>query len=281
MMVSASTIRHAAAAAFLAMVSGPALAGCGDDPAPCAISGGTYHTMLPEGLDAGDPPPPALVFLHGWGGSGDGTFKMRAMVKAFLDKGYAVIAPDGQPRSGDRGGRTWAVVPAMRGARDDAGFVVDVADDAATRFHLDRKRMVLAGFSLGGSMTTYVACRTPGAFAAFAPVAGSFWNPLPQDCAGPTRLFHTHGRADGTVPMAGRRLRIGLEQGDVLKSLDILAALDGCAPGAEPLPKREIYDRTRWTGCKPGASLDLALHPGGHGVPKGWADMVLDWLAAG
>ena len=33
----------------------------------------------------------------------------------------------------------------------------------------------------------------------------------------------------------------------------------------------------RWTSC-PGGRLDLMLHPGGHGVPKGWLTRALDWF---
>ena len=33
-----------------------------------------------------------------------------------------------------------------------------------------------------------------------------------------------------------------------------------------------------WTDCAPDASLTLALHPGGHAIPKDWAELALDWL---
>ena len=39
----------------------------------------------------------------------------------------------------------------------------------------------------------------------------------------------------------------------------------------------EFWQRT-WTGCAPGSALTFVLHPDGHEVPAGWADMALDWF---
>ena len=36
--------------------------------------------------------------------------------------------------------------------------------------------------------------------------------------------------------------------------------------------------RRSWTSCAVGSALELALHPGGHAIPDGWAPMVADWL---
>ena len=265
---------------FLALIwNAPAQAGCVDRPEPCKIAGGSYHIVMPETLPADGSPPPAVVFLHGHGGSGAGMLSIRAMTDTFQGRGYAVIAPDGLPRE-DGKGNSWAVVPGRAAPRDDAAFVVAVADDAARQFGLDRSQMLLAGFSLGGSMTSYVACDYPAAFAAYAPVAGSFWRPLPERCTGPVRLFHTHGTADGTVPLAGREIRPGIAQGDVFDSLRIFARTDSCRAEPEPLPAEGRFARSHWRACTPdgAASVDLALHDGGHRIPAGWAEMILQWL---
>lgn len=256
-----------------------AQAGCADQPEPCQIDQGTYHLVLPDSLPQDGSKPPAIVFLHGYGGTGAGMLTIGAMTKAFLGQGFAIIAPDGLPRE-QGAGESWAVVPGRAAPRDDVAFVISAADDAARRFGLDRSRMLLAGFSLGGSMTSYVACEHPEAFAAYAPVAGSFWKPLPASCAGPVRLFHTHGTADTTVPLTGREIQPGIAQGDVFKSLRIFARTDGCAVEPSALPDDGPFTRSHWQGCTPGgaASVDLALHPGSHGIPPGWADMILNWL---
>jgi polyhydroxybutyrate depolymerase len=262
-----------ALAAALA-TAGAAGAGCGPVAEPCAVAGGTYHVELPAGT-AG--PLPALLFLHGWGGTGEGTLSNRGMVQAFLARGYAVIAPDGQMRANGQG-RTWDFLPEREVRRDETAFLRAVADDAARRFGLDRGRMLLAGFSIGGSMTSYLACADPAAFAAYAPVAGSFWRPHPVACAGPVRLLHLHGWTDVTVPLEGRDVG-GATQGDVFAAMEIWRATNGCtalrpdAFGAEG----DIL-RRRWTDCTPGSALEFALHPGAHGIPPGWAALAMDWF---
>ena len=269
-------------AAFVLAMSGTiARAGCGDEEAACEIAGGTYHVELPE--DRAEEPA-ALMFLHGWGSSGEGTLTMRGVVDAALERGYAVIAPDGIPREG-RSGRTWAFHPERPQRRDEIAFLTAVRDDAAERFGLDPGRMLLAGFSIGGSMTSYLACAEPDAFAAYAPVSGSFWRPHPETCAGPVRLLHTHGWRDPVVPLEGRLLRgdsldapNAVAQGDVWHAMDLWRQAGGCRLQADEFASDDTYWRKDWTSCSDGAALGFALFDGGHGVPPGWADMALDWF---
>jgi polyhydroxybutyrate depolymerase len=264
-----------ASALALVLIAGSASAACGPDSGPCAIPGGTYHIVLPDGASG---PIPAILLLHGYGGEGLGTIRNKPMVNLMLDRGYAVIAPDGQPRdNGD--GRTWDFHPDRPATRDETAFLIAVADDAASRFDLQRDQMLLAGFSIGGSMTSYVACARPDAFAAYAPVAGSFWRPHPARCAGPVRLFHTHGKADRTVPLEGREIMPGFVQGNVFEAMEIWRMANAC-PSADPDATHTlgIYTIQDWTGCDPDAALSFALHEGGHSIPKGWAQMAMDWF---
>jgi polyhydroxybutyrate depolymerase len=256
----------------MATLATPAAADCAGAAAACDIPGGTYHIVLPEaaGSDL-----PAILLLHGYGGEGLGTIRNR-MVDLMRDRGYAVIAPDGQPRqNGD--GRTWDFHPDRPATRDEIAFLTAVADDAAARFGLRRDRMLLAGFSIGGSMTSYLACAAPQAFAAYAPVAGSFWRPHPAGCAGPVRLLHTHGTADRTVPLEGREIMPGFVQGNVFDAMDIWRATNGCT-GGDRTSTQGIYRVQRWENCGPGTDLRFALHGGGHSIPKGWAAMAVDWF---
>lgn len=265
-----------ASALALLLMTGVAHADCGPEAGACKIAGGTYHIALPDGAKG---PVPAIFLLHGYGGEGLGLIRNK-MVGLMTGRGYAVIAPDGQPRD-DGEGRSWDFHPDRPATRDETAFLMAVADDATTRFGLQRDRMLLAGFSIGGSMTGYVACAKPQAFAAYAPVAGSFWRPHPDHCAGPVRLFHTHGKADRTVPLEGREIMPGFVQGNVFEAMDIWRAADGCASDKPDATRTlGIYTIEDWTRCAPGASLSFALHEGGHSIPKGWAQMAVDWFEA-
>lgn len=278
MSLRALLLRFLSLAGLLLAAAGPAAALCAGDPAPCTVSGGTYHIALPPQEARGEGPVPALLWLHGAGGHGVSVVENAGMRDRWLARGWAVIGADGMERPG-RFGTGWSFHPDRPKQRDEIAFLKSVADDAAARFGIDRDRVLLAGFSIGGSMTSYAACAEPGAFAAYAPVAGAFWRPHPEGCAGPVRLFHTHGWSDTVVPLEGRPLGGGrIYQGDVFHSLLLWREANGCdqlRPDAFDTEGR--FWRRRWTDCAPGTALELALHTGGHAVPLGWSAMILDW----
>lgn len=264
-----------ALSAIAALHATTAAADCNGNPNPCQIASGTYHIVLPDGATG---PVPAILLLHGYGGEGLGAIRNKGMVNLMLARGYAVIAPDGQKRDNGRG-RTWDFHPDRPATRDETAFLIAVADDAAATFGLQRDKMLLAGFSIGGSMTSYVACQAPDAFAAYAPVAGSFWRPHPTQCAGPVRLFHTHGTADRTVPLTGREIMPGFVQGNVFEAIDIWRKTNDCPHADAGLSETQgIYTIRHWTNCLPETDLQFALHDGGHSIPKGWAQMAMDWF---
>lgn len=121
-------------------------------------------------------------------------------------------------------------------------------------------------------MVAYVACRSPSAFKAYAPVSGNFWKPEPKSCAGPVNYLHTQGAADTTMPIAGRSVGKGLRQANLLESLATFARASGCGDAEV----KSAITR-KWKACN--SSLRLVMHGGGHSVPRFWAGTVLDWFA--
>jgi polyhydroxybutyrate depolymerase len=220
------------------------------------------------------------VFLHGYAGSSAGIMKNGAMRAALADRGYALVVPEGQPTPGRPDRLNWSVRDGRPFPRDDIAFLAEVLDDAARR-GVDRGRVLLAGFSRGGSMVWDVACHAPGTARAYAPVAGAFWEPLPARCAGPVALFHTHGWTDRVVPIEGRAVAGGTRiQGDAFASLRILRAALGCdpqMPDAMPVAEDGTLWFREWLSC-PAGRIDLMLHPDGHRLPTGWLEQALDWF---
>ena len=274
------TMMAAVAAFFHAALP---VAACSTDTA-CNIENGTYFIAMPEPTEDAVP---AVVFIHGFGGSGDGVMRNRGMVDAITSRGYAVIAPSGLKRPGRSGG-SWSFHPDRTQRRDEVSFLTAVRDDAIARHGIDADRIILSGFSIGGSMTAYLACTAPEAFSAYAPLGGNFWRPHPVDCAGPVRMLHTHGWTDGTVPLEGRVLRgedsrdpEALVQGDVFEALAIWRETNRCFQlKADRFDTDGFFLRRSWERCAPGSALEFALFPGGHVIPQGWADMILDWYEA-
>ncbi|MEM7717569.1 MAG: alpha/beta fold hydrolase [Pseudomonadota bacterium] len=266
------------AVAFLGLVS-PATA-CSINTS-CKIDDRAYFIAMPDDAAA---PVPAVVYIHGWGGSGNGALRNDAMVSSYLDRGYAVIAPNGMPRQ-NGGGRSWAFHPSSERQDADIAFLAAVRDDAAKRFGLDPDRIILAGFSIGGSMTAYTACLDPDSFSAYAPIGGNFWRPHPTECAGPVRLLHTHGWTDGTVPLEGRvvnRLPAddpnAFAQGDIFYALNLWRDTNGCRHlKADRFANSGPFMRRAWDRCDTGSALEFALFDGGHVVPPEWPALVIDW----
>ncbi|MEM6408647.1 MAG: alpha/beta fold hydrolase [Pseudomonadota bacterium] len=258
------------------LLANSAQAGCADLEDTCKTDLGEYHIALPDGVEN----PPALIFLHGAGGSG----KMAIGMTAALERGYALIGPNGIKRPGSRFGSSWSFHPEREDFRDEETFMREVIADATETHGIDPGRILIGGFSIGGSMTSYLACETPDIAAAFAPVGGSFWRPHPDldACQAPVKLFHTHGWRDMTVPLEGRVLGNGtIAQGDVFYAMQVWRKTNGCENfRATDFDTSDRFWRRSWQSCAAGA-LELVLHPGAHGVPRGWSDMALDWFEAG
>lgn len=248
---------------------------CGDAEHPCAVETGTYHLILPEGEPRG-----AVMLLHGGGGRGQGLLRTN-LARQSVERGFVFIAPNGI-HPGNRFPNNWSVRAKNTNFQtDDTVFLNDVLDDVAAKTGTDRSKMLLAGFSRGGSMVWDVACHAPDMARAYAPSAGAFWDDLPESCVAPVDLFHTHGWNDRTVPLEGRPLREGtVHQGDVWASLKILRETNGCTSRQ---PTRSVVEGERWfkhwEDCDAGR-IDLMMHPGGHGSPSDWAPRILDWFEA-
>jgi polyhydroxybutyrate depolymerase len=270
----------AAVAAMLIVTTGAAAAPCGDAQTPCLVPLGGYHVAVPDGPAADGGKRPAVLFFHGAGGLGANVLDRHSYLRPFVEAGYAVIGPNGLMRPGNAFGTGWSFRPEGPQQRDELAFAKQVIDDAEERFAVDRRRVLVAGFSIGASLVWYLACRQPGLGAAYAPIAGGFWRPHPTHCAGPVDLLQTHGWRDRTVPLEGRPLRGDLVQGDIFEGLQLWRKVDGCS-GLRPdsFETGAVFWRRSWTVCESGRQLSLALHPSDHDeVPKEWAEMARGWF---
>ena len=180
----------------------------------------------------------------------------------------------------DRDGAYWSL-GARPPVRDEDGFLEQILADAAPRFHLDRSRVFVTGFSMGAGLVWQLACRNPAAFAAYGPIAGGFWNGSPKACVGPVRLLLTHGWRDDAVPIEGWEQEPDLVEGGAFDGAQFWRRVSGC-PDAHAGKYAAVggFWLRSWTGCAPGSALTFVLHPGGHEVPAGWAAMALDWFEA-
>ena len=248
---------------------------CGDASSPCEVENGGYHLALPQS----GAPKGIVMHLHGGGGTGKGMLKS-GLAREASARGYVFVAPNGEHPE-QRWKRDWSVrADSMRFNRDDREFLTTVMNDVKGKTGLTTAPVLLAGFSRGGSMVWNIACDKPDFADAYAPIAGAFWDTLPSSCNGPVRLFHTHGWNDRTVPLEGRSFG-AIVQGDVWASLKILRETNGCG---KRQPEKNSFDGDfwlrHWTDCDAG-NIELLLHKGGHGAPRGWASRIMDWFESG
>lgn len=171
----------------------------------------TYAAHVPEG----DGPFPTVVLLHGWGANAHDLLGFAP----FLHGGQAlVLCPQGQvsiPIGRAMRGYGWFhLVPGQppnpeefqRGADALRAFV----DQAIERYPVDRERIVVMGFSQGGTMAYDLALRDPGRYAGMAALAS--WFPgiladtlprLPEHEGFPVLVLH--GTRDDRLPIERAR----------------------------------------------------------------------------
>lgn len=256
-------------------LAGPAYAddqpGCGGET-PCMLDGGEYYIHLPQDR-AGDEPLGAIFYLHGHRGKAVNAIRNQGFQRMADKLGVAFVAVQGV-------NGTWSFPTAPRNLRDESVFFDKVLSDLEDRFEVERDKTMLSGFSSGGFMTWYLACENAGRFSGYAPIAGAFWEPLPENC--PTDnpyLFHVHGTSDTVVPLAGRWLGGGQwKQGDVFESFDVWRRQNGLSEASSEKLTDGNLECQRW--APEGGLFELCLHDGGHSVEAKWIERAWTELGA-
>ncbi|NQW08590.1 MAG: hypothetical protein HQ481_01720 [Alphaproteobacteria bacterium] len=248
------------------------------NPVTIEIGDRSYVAHVPPDWD-GTKPLGVVVFFHGFGQRGMTVMKNKSTLEAFSRANVLVVAPDGQGNA-DGQRRRWRHqgAPYFERLLDDDTFIETVLADVAARWPIDARRRWASGFSIGGSMAWHMACFRADLFSAFIPVAGAFWRPHPETCpAGPVAIRHTHGTSDTVVPMTGRVIREVYRQGDVREGIAFWRRQNGCAAEPSRIEHAEQLRCEVWADCGSHREVQLCLHDGNHGIPKGWAPAAIAW----
>ncbi len=153
--------------------------------------GATTRQMLvyaPSGIQENSP---LLLSLHGL--NQDINYqKNQTQWETVADaNGFVVVYPAGINNSWDLGGTS------------DTDFILAIIDEMADRYNIDRNRVYLSGFSMGGMMTYHAATKIADKIAAFAPVSGYLMGGPNTNSSRPVPIIHTHGTGDPVVPFSG------------------------------------------------------------------------------
>ncbi len=172
---------------------------------------------------SGDGPHPTILALHGWGAN---ALDLLGLAPYLAGGRFLTICPQGPievPLGGRGVGYGWFPLaldrppdlPAIAGARDQLRAFLDAAHE---RYPIDRKKIVVLGFSQGGVMAYGLALAEPERFAAVAVL--SSW--LPKELAGlfgakdakplPPMLVQ-HGALDELIEIARARESVEILRG--------------------------------------------------------------------
>lgn len=240
----------------LFVTTAPVVLACGRDT-DCLIGARSYRIALPDNHD-GTSRLGSIVFTHGFRGTAKGVMRNKALTALASELGVAFIAAQAD-------GPEWIIpgIPSsnLRQGVDELAYYDALIDDATSRFAIDRKLIMASGFSSGAMMVWHLACHRGTSFTGFAPMSGTFWEPLPQSCpAGPVNLIHYHGDADPVVPLKGRRIK-DAHQGDVSEAINLLARSGGYRPVETTQTQSLQCARQVNSGEK---LLEFCLFHGGH-----------------
>lgn len=100
---------------------------------------------------------------------------------------------------------------------NDINFILAIIDEMNVRYGIDKNRVYLSGFSMGGMMTYYAATRIADKIAAYAPVSGFLMSGPNTNSSRPIPIIHIHGMDDNFVPYS-----------NVQTHMDAWVARNGC-----------------------------------------------------
>lgn len=200
----------------------------------------TYLVHVPTAYQPQLPLPLVLIF-HGRGSNaaeieGYSGFSQLADKERFI-----AIYPQGLKNSA--GQTFWDSFDPPQEKVDEVAFVSKLLDDAEQKLCIDLHRIYATGFSNGGNMTGMLACRLADRIAAFAPIAGNFFD-FTEGChpGRPVALLNSHGTADDVVPYNAPP--------DVQEWLQQWVQQDGCTTGPITFSQVSNVTAMQWTNCQ-------------------------------
>jgi len=230
-------------------------AACGPDT-DCVLSTRIYRIAMPEGHD-GKAQVGAIIYMHGYRGTASGAIKNQGLRRIANELGVALVTAKSFAAN-------WALpnAPSSKGDGSvEIAYFEALIDDIARRFPIDKTRLLATGFSAGGMMTWTLACSLGQSFMGFAPIAGTFWDPVPDTCdSGPVNLIHYHGTSDKVVPLLGRKIA-DTKQGEVPAALELMRGTGTYSPVERSTDGDLTCELQRDVS---GSRLEFCTHGGGH-----------------
>jgi len=183
--------------------------------------------------------------MHGYNQDA-GYQKNAAKWEPVADTGrFVVVFPNGQNRAWDTGGDK------------DLNFIKAIINEMNNKYGIDKKRVYVSGFSMGGMMSYVVANKMSDQIAAIAPVSGGGG---PSSAKRAMPIIHTHGTTDDVV-----------NYNNTVNTLKQWVPFNKCSSNSKvtkPYPASKPGSAASlevWSGCSDGVEIRLLTIAGkGH-----------------
>lgn len=147
-----------------------------------------YQVYVPKNIGADRP---LLISCHGM--NQDAAYQRGMLqIESIADTAkFVTVFPNGIDKGWD-----------ISGDRD-IRFMLALIDEMVDKYSIDRNRVYLSGFSMGGMFTYHAMNKIADKIAAFAPISGyPMWGGN-FTSARPVPIIHTHGTSDDVVNFSG------------------------------------------------------------------------------
>jgi poly(3-hydroxybutyrate) depolymerase len=213
----------------------------------------SMYVYAPSGIEANKP---LVISLHGM--NQDINYqKNQAKWELVADTArFVVVYPAGINGGWDINGNT------------DTDFISAIIDNMYSKYKIDKKRVYLSGFSMGGMMTYHAMNVIADKIAAFAPVSGYPVAGAKFTSSRPIPIIHTNGDADDVVhyePWSGTFNGMHQDQVGAEYMCQHWADANGCTSTPEISMVNNCVTRRLWKNGECGVEVCLNKIPGkGH-----------------
>lgn len=195
-----------------------------------------YAVSIPRGYDPQQRHPLVLALHPGGPRTAyyGAMFMQQVVARAVGDLEPIIVAPD-CPSKG------WTDPPAERA-------VLALVESVLAEYPIDRKRILVAGFSMGGRGTWFLASKHPELFTAAIPMAAAPGD-QPLDGLAKMPTYVIHSRDDEVMPFAGSERAAGeLKRLGGRVELELLDGIGHFQMGAyvEPLKRAARWVSDQW-----------------------------------
>ena len=225
-------------------------------------SGGSIRTYLlhvPISYNAAQPMP-VVVSFHEFGSSPVSNLQLTALNSLSETEDFIVVFPQG--RGDPLAWFTESEAPS-EDFPSDTRFFLDLLDNLEEQYAIDRERIYVTGFSLGGGMAHRIACDAAEAVTAIAIVNGAHWQGQSCTPSRPVPVLAVHTMDNDTVPYEGFE--------DVLQPIPEWAAQwsenNVCSDSTFEEAAAD-FTIEQWENCQAPLTL-MKYQSGGHTWPDG------------